>query len=146
MTLSNLLTTIKLTIILVVFSIFFSCNLNSGNNQQGNAVDQAEMVPDSVLAFLLNSAAHDFKLQPNKPNNFREVKVGYLLDDRDMKMYLLCGNFQSTNQEWIPFTTIKTSGYEQYVGEQAEIYCQKMHVGQSTITDLSVALKSKLME
>ncbi|MFZ7144369.1 MAG: hypothetical protein ACO1G6_03415 [Bacteroidota bacterium] len=39
------------------------------------------------------------------------------------KSFLLCGEFLfQEEKEWIEFTTIKTSGYEQYLGKNQ--YCQ----------------------
>ena len=60
------------------------------------------------------------------------------------KIFLLCGEFLSQeNKEWIEFTTIKTSGYEQYLGKTQ--YCQDATI---VLTDenLIVELKNKLTE
>ena len=63
------------------------------------------------------------------------------------EQYLLCGLFlpapESGNAEWMPFATIKTSGYEQWIGAQAVSYCQ----GSSVVWeegDLSSSLESRL--
>jgi hypothetical protein len=56
----------------------------------------------------------------------------------------LCGEFLAQeNKEWVEFTTIKTSGYEQYLGKMQ--YCQDATM---VLTDenLSRELKIKLTE
>jgi hypothetical protein len=48
-------------------------------------------------------------------------------------------------REWTPFVTIKTSGYEQYIGAQAEAsYCQRSSVIWDKESDLSTVLQSRL--
>lgn len=60
---------------------------------------------------------------------------------------MLCGQFlpapEGGKAEWAPFATIKTSGYEQWIGAQADGFCQ----GSSVIWekgDLSSSLQSRL--
>jgi hypothetical protein len=59
------------------------------------------------------------------------------------KQYLLCGQFQPRQQEgkgeWISFTTIKTSDYEQLPGGN---YCQDAAVVWEELKDLSADLLS----
>jgi hypothetical protein len=61
---------------------------------------------------------------------------------------MLCGEFlagqESGSAEGTPFVTIKTSGYEQYVGAQAAVtYCQRPAVMWDK-DDLSTSLQSRL--
>lgn len=64
------------------------------------------------------------------------------------KVYLLCGQFRSKTQEkwgeWIPFTTIRTLDYEQWLGDQALHYCRDSTVVWVSDNDLSPALKARL--
>jgi hypothetical protein len=69
------------------------------------------------------SAATDFHdHRPPDPVRFRDVRVGHLTDRSGQDSYRLCGQFQGGNAAWTPFVTIKTSGYEQYIGVQASSY------------------------
>ena len=83
--------------------------------------------PDSVLQFLITSAATDFHTQmKSKSVSFRNVRFGHILTPGNGQQYMLCGEFHSAQQEakdWTPFATIKTSGYEQWNGAQAEHFC-----------------------
>jgi hypothetical protein len=61
---------------------------------------------------------------------------------------MLCGQFlpaqEAGTAEWTPFVTIKTSGYEQYIGAQAEAaYCQRPSVIWGKEGDLSASLQSR---
>lgn len=68
--------------------------------------------PADVVEFLLTSAATDLHTHGQSgPLRFRDVRIGHV-DDH----YMLCGQFQRGTGEWIPFVTIKTSGYEQWIG------------------------------
>jgi len=64
------------------------------------------------------------------------------------EQYLLCGLFlpapESGNAEWMPFATIKTSGYEQWIGVQAAGWCQRSSVVWDDEGDLSCSLQSRL--
>ena len=61
---------------------------------------------------------------------------------------MLCGEFLPKVQEgkaaWTPFVTIKTSGYEQYLGDQGSNFCRQAKVTWDSKKDLSDSLKSKL--
>jgi hypothetical protein len=63
-----------------------------------------------------------------------------------VEQYMLCGQFLSANggkAEWTPFVTIKTSGYEQWNGAQAEGYCQRSSVIWDDAGDLSSSLQGR---
>ncbi len=106
--------------------------------------------PDAPVEFLLTSATADFLAQrPPTPVHVRNVRSGYVLAPGGTRQYFLCGAFQPAseggNLRWIPFATIKTSGYEQWQGAQAERFCASptvVWVGE----DLSSALQSRLDE
>lgn len=61
---------------------------------------------------------------------------------------MLCGQFLGARDGgsvvWTPFATIKTSGYEQWIGGQATRFCQDSSVTWDTVGDLSSSLKSGL--
>ena len=65
-----------------------------------------------------------------------------------IKQYMLCGDFMPQRgegkAEWTPFATIKTSGYEQYIGGQAVSFCQASQVAWDKNEDLSSALQNRL--
>ena len=98
---------------------------------------------ESVQQFLLASAASDFNDHgPKGPLHFRNVRVGHLTSD-GKESYRMCGEFlrDADKAEWTPFATIKTSGYEQYVGPTT--YCPDS-LTWDTQGDLSASLQSQL--
>jgi hypothetical protein len=104
----------------------------------------------AVVQFLLTSAATDFHThRPPDPVRFRDVRIGHVKTPSGEAQYMLCGQFLPAqgagNAEWAPFVTIKTSGYEQYIGAQAEAsYCQRPSVVWDTEGDLATLLQSRL--
>jgi hypothetical protein len=68
------------------------------------------------------------------------------------EQYMLCGQFLPSQQggkqvgkaEWTPFATIKTSGYEQWIGTQSEQFCQRSSIKWDSVGDLSSSLQSRL--
>lgn len=120
-----------------------------GQGDSHLAREQKAPPADSVVQFLLAAATtdfHDHRLPD--PMRFRDVRVGRVLNGSGEEQFLLCGQFLSAQQagaaEWAPFATIKTSGYEQYVGAQAASFCQGPGVRWDTAGDLSSALQSRL--
>ncbi|MGB2869357.1 MAG: hypothetical protein WBD36_12960 [Bacteroidota bacterium] len=65
-----------------------------------------------------------------------------------VEQYMLCGQFLPAQEggktEWMPFVTIKTSGYEQWIGAQALGFCQGSSVIWDKVADLSSSLQSRL--
>jgi hypothetical protein len=85
--------------------------------------------PDAVtIHFLLDSAAADFRAHPPKALAFRKVYFGQF-DGKGATQYEICGEFQVAaaggKKEWQHFVTVKTSGYEQYIGGQANGFCTR---------------------
>ncbi len=99
-----------------------------------------------VVEFLMTSAATDFhNPRTTPPDQFRGVRVGHLLTPAGEKQYMMCGQFHEPRSAvWTPFATIKTSGYEQWIGAQASRFCQGSSVRWDTVGDLSSSLKSRL--
>jgi hypothetical protein len=98
---------------------------------------------DSTLQYLLTSTVNDFHTQrPSDSIRFGDVHFGHNIVTSGKNLYMLCGKFHSSNggkSEWIPFVTIKTSGYELYLGETT--FCQKFI--QDIKSDLSKVLQDK---
>ena len=110
-------------------------------------LQQASM--DSIVHFLLTPAATDFRThRPPDPVRFRDVRVGHVVTPSGQKKYMLCGQFLPAQEEgraeWTPFATIKTSGYEQWIGAQAARFCQGSSVIWDKVGDLSPSLQSRL--
>ena len=104
---------------------------------------------DSVVQFLLTAAATDFHThRPPDPVRFREVRIGHVMTPSGEEQYMLCGQFLPAQAggkaEWTPFATIKTSGYEQWIGAQAAAFCQGSSVIWDKVGDLSSSLQSRL--
>ena len=139
--------TLKTFAFLFFISAIICCNSNNKaeTKDSSTAISENESIPDTVVQFLITSASKDFRNhQPPTPIDFRNVKIGYLKSPNSEKMFVLCGEFLSQeNKEWTAFTTIKTYGYEQYLGKTQ--YCQDAIM---VLTDesLSVELKNKLTE
>jgi len=61
---------------------------------------------------------------------------------------MLCGQIlvavEGSKTVWTPFATIKTSDYEQWIGNQAAGFCQGSSVTWDKVGDLSSALRSRL--
>ena len=100
---------------------------------------------NSTVEFLLTSAATDFSQMSGlpRPVRFRDVRTGYMMRSATDRQYMLCGSFSPVGKtQWTPFVTIKTSGYEQYVGAQAVSFCTSPSVTWDK-GDLSSALQSR---
>lgn len=97
---------------------------------------------DSAVEFLLTSAATDFHSHgPAAPLRFRNVGSGYVKSDDGLTHYKLCGEFSSRDGPWTRFATLKTSGYEQWIGGQADAYCDSRMVWINR--DLAVQLQKR---
>lgn len=110
-------------------------------------VQQASL--DSAVQFLLTAAATDFHThRPPDPVRFRDVRIGHVMTPGGEEQYMLCGQFLPAQEggkaEWTPFATVKTSGYEQWIGAQAAGFCQGSSVIWDKVGDLSVSLQSRL--
>lgn len=112
----------------------------SSGAKQISASELQEAEP--FIQFLLDSAATDFHKHGPKAVRFRDVYFGYASTGE--KLYRICGQFQTAeNKDWVSFATIKTSGYEQWIGGPLG-YCQDPAVVWDKAHDLSSTLMSKL--
>ncbi|WP_460975710.1 hypothetical protein [Spirosoma knui] len=100
----------------------------------------------AAVAFLLDASAKDFHHSKTlSPVSFRQVRIGYLITATVNKQYILCGEFRSIDKnEWIPFATIQTSNYEQWIGNQTLPFCQNPKITWANLKDLSSTLKNRL--
>jgi hypothetical protein len=103
---------------------------------------------DSAMQFLLTAAASDFHTHGRPgPLRFRDVQLCHVLTPDAGERYMLCGQFLRTEEkgksQWIHFTTIKTSGYEQWIGGQGAGFCQDSSVIWDKVGDLSSLLQSR---
>ena len=137
-----------LTILFTVW-ILSSCgtapviNNDSGSSgaKQMSAAELQEAEP--FIQFLLDSAATDFHKHGPKPVRFRDVYFGYASTGE--KLYRICGQFQtSDNEDWVAFATVKTSGYEQWIGGQSGGFSQDPVAVWDKAHDLSAKLMSQL--
>ncbi len=102
--------------------------------------------PDSVVEFLLTSAASDFRTHgPAGALRFRKVQLGHVKTADGSERYFLCGEFLPAavdgKEKWAPFATIKTSGYEQWLGGYP--LCENDAVVWDKVEDLATALQTR---
>ena len=138
----------------VSFTItFMSCE--SKANKQEKAAENFETaistevripIPDSITSFLLDFAATDFHAsQLSKPLEFRNLRAGYQVISGNDLQYVLCGEFmEQQKEEWMPFATIKTGPYEQWLGRQALSICEDPAITFENEKELSKKLKDRL--
>jgi hypothetical protein len=147
--------------IFVLMLTFFLASCKSATENKNN-INSAQNIPDSVpfgetqntsldsiVLFLLDVSAKDFHdHQPPVPVSFRNVQVRNLIGLHAENHYMICGQFLARDKqdkdEWTSFATIKTSGYEQWIGNQSLAYCQDSRSVSYKKMDLSSALKSRI--
>lgn len=135
---------------LLAVLLLAACRTAPTTNGASRAVNPASLAtPDSVVDFLLTAAATDFHAhRPPDPAGFRAVRLGRVIAASGAARYMLCGEFLPAaggpNAEWVPFATIRTSGYEQWIGAQAVGYCQGSSITWSSVGDLSASLQRRL--
>ena len=135
-----------LAILLATFGL--AAYSSAPGTREGVASEPQRGSMDSVVQFLLTAAATDFHThRPPDPVRFRDVRIGHVVTPSGTEQYMLCGQFLpaqgGAEAAWMSFATIKTSGYEQWIGAQAVSYCQ----GSSVVweeSDLSSSLESRL--
>ncbi|WP_130617455.1 hypothetical protein [Dyella amyloliquefaciens] len=86
--------------------------------------------PSAPVQCLVDSTATDFHLHGAQGAvQFRDVRLGHVGTPGGSRQYFLCGEFsRSSSQgkaESGPFITIKTSGHETWLGEQARSMCER---------------------
>ena len=127
--------------------VLVSCGTAPATRDQSNPPN-TNTSSSAAVEFLLTSAATDFHgHRPPYSVRFRNVRSGYLMTPDGTKQYTLCGEFLPAQDggkaEWTPFVTIKTSGYEQWLGSQARSLCDRPSMTWD-VGDLSSVLQSRL--
>jgi hypothetical protein len=147
----------RCSVALLATFVFVGCSMTPVTRGQSQAAGPAQKLvsevqkasTESPVEFLINSAAGDFHAQRQPhPARFRHVRVGHVMNPDGTKQYRLCGEFLPAQEkgkaEWTPFVTIKTSGYEQYLGAQvAARYCQRPTIIWDKEEDLSSSLQRR---
>ena len=122
---------------IVFMLVLGACQTNSNRRSESNALrpaqalapEQKEVAGEIPVQFLLTAAATDFHSQHRSHTlEFRNVQIGHEMNPAGKMQYILCGQFLPRPKEqadWTPFATIKTSGYEQWLGAQAASFCQQ---------------------
>lgn len=103
----------------------------------------------TAMEFLLTSAATDFHAHPPvEAILLHNVRLGHVLLSDGAEQYMLCGELSSaknsSNAERTSFATIKTSGYEQWIGAQAVGLCKRDSIIWDSNSDLSSLLQSRV--
>src|SRR6266480_882239 len=136
--------------------VLAACSTTTASRTESQAVSPAQVPApevqrasmDPVVQFLLTSAATDFHTHRPSAVRFRDVRLGHVMTPTGEARYMLCGQFlpaqDESNAKWTPFVTIKTSGYEQWLGTQAASFCQGPSVIWDKEGDLSSSLQSRL--
>ena len=143
--------------VLVATLVLAACSTTPVTPSESQAVSPAQALAPELqkasmapaMQFLLAAAATDFHThRPSDPVRFRDVRIGHVMAPNGAEQYMLCGQFLSAQErgkaEWTPFTTIKTSGYEQLIGAQAAGLCQRTSIIWDKEGDLSSSLQSRL--
>ena len=133
-------------LVLTMTTLFSAC----GQAPSGDSSGRQRDVPRSEHAeFLLSSAAADFRSQREpRPARFRNVRSGQIVTAGGAQ-YRLCGEFlpegREETGEWVPFVTLRTSPYEQWLGGQALPFCQDAAMTWDE-SDLSAVLLDRLKQ
>jgi hypothetical protein len=130
-------------------AILFATLVLAGCSKAPVTRGESQAVSPTIVQDLLTAAATDFHAhRPPDPTRFRDVRIGHVMTASGEAQYRLCGQFLPAHQagkaEWTPFATIKTSGYEQWIGAQATGFCQDSSVIWDNADDLSSSLQSRL--
>ena len=139
----------KILLLVIATLTFAACSKPSVTKSDASPTAVSSPKFDPNVEFLLTSAATDFKEhRPPDPARFRNVRVGHITSPEGEKQYRMCGEFlpkgDEAKDEWKSFATIKTSGYEQWLGSQAASYCQGSSFVWDDVGDLSSELQSRL--
>ena len=110
---------------LIAAIVLFACH-RAPKAESDSAARTASTDP-AVVDSLIGWAATDFHAQrASRPVRFRAVRSGWVPVPGGGRQYRLCGEYSPSSQgdaQWIPFATIKTAPYEQWVGGNALTYC-----------------------
>jgi hypothetical protein len=110
--------------ILLLAALLAACATSAPTGTPRATGPAATAAAASPKDYLLDSSASDFRTHPPTPLGFRNVRYGQF-DADGVVSHRLCGEFEVTRAdgrpEWVKFATLKTSGYEQWLGDTT--YC-----------------------
>lgn len=131
----------------LVIILLYSCQNNtenkSSNTNQTTAMKDNITASDTIKTFLMNSTVQDFyKNKQNSSVEFRNV----FLKLYETETYLICGEFLEKKQpeKWVDFATLKTEGYELWIGGNATTYYNDAKTISSSTEDLATLLNTQL--
>ena len=105
-------------------------------------------VAGNLEAFLIKSAASDFRSHVAPEDvSFRNVHIGVFRGENGSTVNLICGEFRTADSaaDWEPFATLRTEGYENWLGDSAVAYCQGSNTVLDTNRDLAAALSAQYL-
>ena len=134
--------------LMILFTILHSCQ-NTNKTSQVISNKTSHNIPsntlDSIVRVIIPLSARDFyQNQQPVPVGFKNVQLKYIQKTNGEELYLLCGQFETTDHQVVPFATIKNNEYEQWIGNNALTYCQNAQEIPYTMQNLSSALKNEL--
>jgi predicted small secreted protein len=143
----------------IIFYLALCFSATSCNNMKNDvdssqtkiaAVDSSAMIllpsekVDSIVKLIIDISANDFyKNQKPEPVNFVNVKLKYLKKPNGEELYILCGQFTTSDKSEIQFATVKNSDYEQWIGTSALSFSQDSKEIKYEKDNLSHLLKQK---
>jgi hypothetical protein len=98
------------------------------------------------LNYLMASAGDDFRANAHGPVEVRNVRFGLRDTTGGRASYVLCGEFRhragADTAQWVPFATVETSKYEQWLGETR--FCQPLSGSWDDSDSLTTRLQQEL--
>ena len=127
----------------LILSVLLLAGCQGGEQR---AMPSPAMVAGNLEVFLIESAASDFRshIAPDGVS-FRNVHVGVFRGDNGSTVNLMCGEFRAADKaaHWEPFVTLRTEGYENWLGGAAAAYCRGPNTVLDTNRDLAAALSTQ---
>ncbi|VAW46199.1 hypothetical protein MNBD_GAMMA02-1160 [hydrothermal vent metagenome] len=147
----------RILTVLFLIGLLVACNQTTLKSNDSSTTIAAKEVSfdtqdsskDMALEFLLSVSAKDFMTHmPPEPLEFRGVKLGEIANSDGSTLFMLCGEFLVEETKgvfnWVDFATIKTDGYEQWLGAQAKGLCQQPAIVWNEEGNLSPLLQASM--
>lgn len=115
----------------LLFALLGACaSAGAQVTTHGAATRATESADSAIVDFLIVTAAKDFTLAgAPAPTHVRTARLGRLHKNDGTDIFFLCGSVMPAGKHgtanWLPFATIKTSDYEQWLGAQAKGFCEQ---------------------
>jgi len=107
---------------------------------QAEQTTSPQTVEELVAASVADFRAH----QTPPPTDFRAVRAGTIANSDGSRQLLLCGEALVTPEAgatWLPFATLQTGGYEQWLGGNAIALCTQPGIAWDPAEDLAGTMK-----